>query len=393
MDNFTTTLATVPASIAFYNTDAIFHTSEDNGTFGLADTQLIDCYHADLLTYMLRRFGLPNVTSDDYKENGAWLITTPLDNVVVRICPSPTGARFSIIPHLVLEEVPLETVQVDKESLEKYKAAFKIAVNDLLTPVAIRGHYFNAMGDAEHCIVVEDDEITNLADSSDVLAHPDPERFYGSDAHQSFLDLAMIHNKPLAEGIAENISILQNYASSILHAEHTRVTELVFSNFVLRDNLADFEISKQMPINTQKRSVYAAIHNSIFGDSNDIDVTKYKEGDILLASRYVNALGGMPQFYYFLRKKVIESAGDKMFGHLNDIMKSYSEPKDFYSTIPEVADVSTFDAAKFEETWSYTAKDDHPQIVNWFKKFNDFAFSCDVKRLVLDHLVISLKQT
>ena len=51
---------------------------------------------ASAFTYLTRRFGPPTLGCDDYKELGAWHLTTPSPGLVVRIAPK--GASISVGP-------------------------------------------------------------------------------------------------------------------------------------------------------------------------------------------------------------------------------------------------------------------------------------------------------
>lgn len=65
----------------------------------LAEEELGEVDWGQLMAYMFRRFGAPNCPSDDYKEICSWILTTPMEGLLlsVRITPSHTSLLFGYL--------------------------------------------------------------------------------------------------------------------------------------------------------------------------------------------------------------------------------------------------------------------------------------------------------
>ena len=130
-------------------TDPVFQ--EDITDLVIETTPLKSCKWADLYAYMNRRFGLPFVGSDDYKDLcGSWLLTTPAPDVFVQVLPSLSGPFFSFTPYVASEVLQHERQPVlPKERREEIAAAYRATLLDLLRPVCVRDSHFNALGVVE----------------------------------------------------------------------------------------------------------------------------------------------------------------------------------------------------------------------------------------------------
>ncbi|MTH95774.1 hypothetical protein [Roseibium sp. RKSG952] len=124
-----------------------------------------------LFTYMHRRFGLGNVSTDDHKDLGAgWAITTPHQNLALLVTPSFSGVKSSSFLPIVVGDEPIERSSVSGAFLEELAGAYERALLDLLRPVCQRDHYFNALGEIDEGInpvpewsVVSDDGNLEIA--------------------------------------------------------------------------------------------------------------------------------------------------------------------------------------------------------------------------------------
>lgn len=136
---------------------------EDADTYDLTDpvlreTPLANCDFAMLFTYMHRRFGLPFIPGDDYKELSAgWLITTPDPNLTLLVRPSLSGAWNSFVP-MVTSDLGQAILGEAKNS--ELGEAYRAALLDLLRPVNVRDQSFNALGK------LDDDDVLMSHDES-----------------------------------------------------------------------------------------------------------------------------------------------------------------------------------------------------------------------------------
>lgn len=84
------------------------YTGASAGTFDpgkLAKVEIGDIDWGRATTYMLRRFGLPNLGHDDYKEIARWLITTPIDGLFLTFISRPhhTSLLFGYVVSKALD--------------------------------------------------------------------------------------------------------------------------------------------------------------------------------------------------------------------------------------------------------------------------------------------------
>jgi hypothetical protein len=120
--------------------------------------------HGDLLAYMIRRFGPPTVSTDSYKSLcAAWLLSTPMDDMFLRVEPSASGLGFSfsvLIPSVLSARFRALRDGVREEewgrssggaeafikAVAPYTCALRTTLCDLLRPVWVRDHPINALG-------------------------------------------------------------------------------------------------------------------------------------------------------------------------------------------------------------------------------------------------------
>lgn len=132
----------------------------------LERTPLKDAETAMLFTYMHRRFGLPSLGGDDYKDlSASWVITTPRDDTAVIVSPSFNGPGFSFRPVAVVKSKDRDAVRhLDQDTLQSMADAYERTLLDLLRPVIQRDLDFNVMGmisptnEAPKWAIVEEDE-------------------------------------------------------------------------------------------------------------------------------------------------------------------------------------------------------------------------------------------
>lgn len=111
--------------------------------------------YATLFTYMYRRFGIPPLPGDDYKDLcGGWMLTTPSPSLVVLVRPSLNGPDFSFTPCYVHANTALRVRDIDDlkltaEVVVELKTAYQSLLLDLLRPVGVRDSYMNALGNVD----------------------------------------------------------------------------------------------------------------------------------------------------------------------------------------------------------------------------------------------------
>ncbi|TAM95238.1 MAG: hypothetical protein EPN45_23160, partial [Rhizobiaceae bacterium] len=119
----------------------------------LDSTPLKKCQWATLFAYMHRRFGLPHMGGDDYKDlSASWMLTTPDREVFVRVNPSLSGPGFSLAPYLLMPRDTTNRVHraselnLPTERVAAIRKAYRTALLDLLRPVCVRDSDINALG-------------------------------------------------------------------------------------------------------------------------------------------------------------------------------------------------------------------------------------------------------
>ncbi|MHB1702239.1 MAG: hypothetical protein ACYCSN_19315 [Acidobacteriaceae bacterium] len=97
---------------------------------------------------MHRRFGLPHIAGDNYKDLSAgWMLHSPDPEVFLDVSPSLSGPSFSFEPRL-LQSDTRHTGDLDLSArrIAEIRKAYKVVLLDLLRPVCVRDSYINALG-------------------------------------------------------------------------------------------------------------------------------------------------------------------------------------------------------------------------------------------------------
>ena len=101
---------------------------------------------ASLFVYMYRRFGIPEVGSDPYKEIACWYIKTPDPAVALMVSPRPSGLRYSfgyLVDTTVYSYHSHDDIEVIKKVIEPVLTQ---AMKNLLIPTNVRDTFINAVG-------------------------------------------------------------------------------------------------------------------------------------------------------------------------------------------------------------------------------------------------------
>jgi hypothetical protein len=104
---------------------------------------------AYLHTYMHRRFGPAPIGGDDYKDlSASWLLSTPDPDVFLLVSPSLNGPYHSFSAYVKDSggEGSRRTTPLAEDVIQRTANAARIAVLDLLRPVAVRDQWINAVG-------------------------------------------------------------------------------------------------------------------------------------------------------------------------------------------------------------------------------------------------------
>lgn len=163
----------------------------------LERTPLKDAEVSMLFTYMHRRFGLPSLGGDDYKDLSAgWLITTPMDDLALIVSPSFSGMGFSFMPVVSLPGKGRDGLQeITGERLQAMASAYERTLLDFLRPVIQRDMDFNVMGEIFDENPVpdwhggEDDDNDRLPRYHETCGLPMPDGVFGNKDWQQLLAL------------------------------------------------------------------------------------------------------------------------------------------------------------------------------------------------------------
>ena len=136
----------------------------------------------DLFAYLFRRFGYPNVGWDDYKELANYVISTPMEDVFLEICPYLGGPKTSLhFGYLVSTEIDAKLAQEMLKDRQKDTFAWKEwptesyiyrcskalqeAIRDLERPVFVRDIPINCKGR------INDEQMDGLRKEADYSDH------------------------------------------------------------------------------------------------------------------------------------------------------------------------------------------------------------------------------
>jgi hypothetical protein len=111
------------------------------------------------MDYMFRRFGFPFHGCDSDKEIAAYYLTTPMDDIFLRVSLKPwysfgfcvpktvTDMEYEIHKKEYLQEDATELIKNRDEKIESIRKALRVSIADLLRPVLLDdGYCFNVMG-------------------------------------------------------------------------------------------------------------------------------------------------------------------------------------------------------------------------------------------------------
>jgi hypothetical protein len=133
----------------------------------IGSTPLKDTEVSMLFTYMHRRFGLPSLGGDDYKDLSAgWMITSPVDDLALIVSPSFAGVGFSFMPVVSLPDRDRNgrgLQQIRGDRLRSLANAYERTLLDLLRPVIQRDMSFNVLGE-----ISDENAVPEWADAEDV---------------------------------------------------------------------------------------------------------------------------------------------------------------------------------------------------------------------------------
>jgi hypothetical protein len=155
---------------------------------------------AMLFTYMHRRFGLPTIGGDDYKDlSASWLISTPDPDLALMVSPSFAGSIFSFRPVISLPGKDRDELEaITGIRLEELASAYERTLLDLLRPVLQRDMDFNVLGEITDDNSVpewaepdedDDDAYDRLPRYHESCGTPMPEGIFGTDDWQRVLSI------------------------------------------------------------------------------------------------------------------------------------------------------------------------------------------------------------
>lgn len=136
--------------------------------------------YATLFAYMYRRFGVPALPGDGYKDLcGGWMLTTPSRSLLVLVRPSLVGPELSFTPlyvHEVRAGAPkahdIADLDLSAQEVADLKQAYQMLLLDLLRPVGVRDANMNALGE-----VMDDARLMRADKNGDLI--------YGAERHAS----------------------------------------------------------------------------------------------------------------------------------------------------------------------------------------------------------------
>lgn len=208
----------------------------------LETTALKNVGWATLFAYMHRRFGLPNVAGDDYKDLSAgWLLSTTNPKVYVKVSPSVGGPDSSFSIYFEQdsnnnENVNLAAFKLSDVQKDEIKKAYRSTLIDLLRPVCIRDAKINALGelgdsDFDSKLLNYDEE----TDTYDFEVHyhyssgcPMPEGFFGNKEWKTFRNLlSHLGNGDISAGRNSLMNSLLNEAFEEANKQTDQVKRLM----------------------------------------------------------------------------------------------------------------------------------------------------------------------
>lgn len=209
----------------------------------LEATPLKDVETAMLFTYMHRRFGLPDIGGDDYKDLSAgWLISTPVEDLALIVRPSFAGSGFCFMPVISLSDEGKAGLQdVVGPRLLAMAGAYERTLLDLLRPVIQRDMDFNVLGEIsddnpvpEWAEPVDDDDYDRLPRYHETCGLPMPDGVFGN-RHWSQM-LALLHRMgggDYAEGMALFVAEAEKRALDSISEVRRELLPIIAAGFHL----------------------------------------------------------------------------------------------------------------------------------------------------------------
>jgi hypothetical protein len=246
----------------------------------LASTPLIECDWATLFAYMHRRFGMPHVGADDYKDlSGKWMLTTPDSAVFLLVNPSLSGPGFSFTPCILRpDDAPkyahtASDMELPAQRVEEIKQAYKAVLLDLLRPVCVRDHHINALGelsDSDLDIALLEWDEKNNCDLYEVRFHPSsgfsmPTGLFGGENWVTLCTMIQHHGDgDTAAGLDNVLQILQEEVFADASDESWQVQRLMllFSGASRQKILAGLRLDEKLisRFNRELKALYDTSH-------------------------------------------------------------------------------------------------------------------------------------
>lgn len=281
--------------------DVVGYALEDNILNG---TPLKDVETPMLFTYMHRRFGLPSLGGDDYKDlSAAWILTTPVEDLALIVSPSFSGPGFSFRPVIVMQQEGRAGLQdITGERLAAMTRAYERTLLDLLRPIIQRDMDFNALGE-----ITDENPVPDWAESDDeddydrlpryheTCGLPMPDGVFGSRHWERVLTLFhSAGNGNYAAGMAAFVQDAEKRAREHVAGAREGILPIIAAGFHLariddaQDKVADLGLEADDPrIAEFCRASYG--HGSEGKPSEWL--MRVSRADILDAAEYVSAFG------------------------------------------------------------------------------------------------------
>tara|TARA_A200000159_G_scaffold108482_1_gene101315 strand:- start:777 stop:2048 length:1272 start_codon:yes stop_codon:yes gene_type:complete len=350
----------------------------------LNETPLAKVHYADLFTYMHRRFGLPNMPGNPYKDLSApWFLTTPHDDVFLKVSPSVSGVGYCFNPYILVEDEFLSRDKIDESNIPEYIAAYKDTLNDLLRPVCVRDSYINALGKLDYDspymeYIEESDEhegghvyVVKHAESSGCC---DPFRLFGSD---DYFDLNIIFDALGAgdakTGIKQGVKALQEKIIIRISAESEDVVVTILAWLLfLSDEKATLVASQILGLFDKKTS--EALHNkatllaeSLKGGS-EFDFYRLREESVTKAARLLSIIG----FENNLKDTLENAHQNQRYKHysaeLNLILGNLEDSEENQKIIPTVDEDDMFFQNVNKDWLAALDPTNHAALIDWYNK-------------------------
>lgn len=272
----------------------------------LERTPLKDAEVSMLFTYMHRRFGLPSLGGDDYKDLSAgWLITTPMEDLALIVSPSFAGMGFSFMPVVSMPGKARDGLQeITGERLQAMTSAYERTLLDFLRPVIQRDMDFNVMGEISdenpvpdwHAEDEEDDDACErLPRYHETCGLPMPDGVFGNKDWQQLLALlGRMGGGDIARGM--EVFVLEAEERALENARKARpeIIPIIAAGFFLAGIGNAREKISMLGVDAEDKRVGEFVRgaNGNGGDAKPSDwLMSVTEGDIRESAELVSAFG------------------------------------------------------------------------------------------------------